>query len=156
MPYKLKCYTSIFSLIIVLLITGCSTNSSQIDNKDQDLEIRKVHTNNPIDQSVANQAKDTLSNADGVTDVKAVNSNKELLVALKVENFDRLRLKKIEKKAQTELKNTFPDYKILVSTDQKMFIELDQLEQKVERDHTKIESLIKDFKRLKALLNEKT
>ncbi|MGE7186977.1 YhcN/YlaJ family sporulation lipoprotein [Peribacillus sp. NPDC006672] len=157
MPYKLNCFIPFFSIIIVLLMTGCSANSSQTDsNKDRDLNISKVHTSNPIDQTAANQAKDKLMNQDEVADVKAVNSNKELLVAIKVENFDRLRLKKIEKKSQTELEDMFPDYKILVSTDQKMFIELEQLEQELEKDHTKMDSLNRDFKRIKALLNEKT
>jgi hypothetical protein len=138
-------------------MTGCSANSSQTDiNKDRDLNISKVHTSNPIDQTAANQAKDKLMNQDEVADVKAVNSNKELLVAIKVENFDRLHLKKIEKKSQTELEDMFPEYKILVSTDQKMFIELEQLEQELEKDHTKMDSLNRDFKRIKALLNEKT
>lgn len=50
----------------------------------------------------------------------------------------------------------FPDYKVLVSTDQKIFIELEQLEQELEKDHTKMDSLNRDFKRIKALLNEKT
>jgi hypothetical protein len=138
-------------------MTGCSANSSQTDsNKERGLNISKVHTNKPIDQTAANQAKNKLMNQDEVADVKAVNSNKELLVAIKVENFDRLRLKKIEKKSQTELEDMFPDYKVLVSTDQKMFIELEQLEQELEKDHTKMDSLNRDFKRIKALLNEKT
>ncbi|MDV7766039.1 YhcN/YlaJ family sporulation lipoprotein [Peribacillus sp. CSMR9] len=138
-------------------MTGCSANSSQTDsNKERGLNISKVHTNKPIDQTAANQAKSKLMNRDEVADVKAVNSNKELLVAIKVENFDRLRLKKIEKKSQTELEDMFPDYKVLVSTDQKMFIELEQLEQELEKDHTKMDSLNRDFKRIKALLNEKT
>ncbi|RRN68658.1 hypothetical protein EI200_18975 [Peribacillus simplex] len=138
-------------------MTGCSANSSQTDsNKERGLNISKVHTNKPIDQTAANQAKNKLMNQDEVADVKAVNSNKELLVAIKVENFDRLRLKKIEKKSQTELEDMFPDYKVLVSTDQKMFIELEQLEQELEKDHTKMDSLNMDFKRIKALLNEKT
>lgn len=138
-------------------MTGCSGNSSQTDNnKDRGLNISKVHTSNPIDQTAANQAKDKLMNQDEVTDAKAVNSNKELLVAIKVENFDRLHLKKIEKKSQTELEDMFPEYKILVSTDQKMFIELEQLEQELEKDHTKLDSLNRDFKRIKSLLNEKT
>ncbi|MFB7642636.1 hypothetical protein [Peribacillus butanolivorans] len=79
-----------------------------------------------------------------------------MLVAVKVDNFDRFRLKSIKKQAQSDLENMFPDYKILISTDQKIFLELDQLEQKLEKDKTKIDSLEKDFKKIKSLMKEQT
>lgn len=145
--------TSLFLITVIGFVSGCSGNSNQIDN-NKNLNISKVHTSSPIDQSVANQAKDRLLADDEVSDVKAVNSDKELLVAVKVDNFDRFRLKSIEKQAKSDFENMFPDYKVLVSTDQKMFLELDQLEQKLEKDKTKMDSLKKDFKRIKSLMKE--
>lgn len=145
--------TFLFFITVIGFVSGCSGNSNQIDN-NKNLNISKVHTSSPIDQSVANQAKDRLLADDEVSDVKAVNSDKELLVAVKVDNFDRFRLKSIEKQAKSDLENMFPDYKVLVSTDQKMFLELDQLEQKLEKEKTKMDSLKKDFKRIKSLMKE--
>ncbi|MFU2016713.1 YhcN/YlaJ family sporulation lipoprotein [Peribacillus butanolivorans] len=154
MKYKMKTLkTSLFLITVIGFVSGCSGNSNQIDN-NKNLNISKVHTSSPIDQSVANQAKDRLLADDEVSDVKAVNSDKELLVAVKVDNFDRFRLKSIEKQAKSDFENMFPDYKVLVSTDQKMFLELDQLEQKLEKDKTKMDSLKKDFKRIKSLMKE--
>ncbi|MFD6441622.1 YhcN/YlaJ family sporulation lipoprotein, partial [Peribacillus sp. NPDC060186] len=136
MKYKMKTLkTFLFLIIVIGFVSGCSGNSNQIDN-NKNLNISKVHTSSPIDQSVANQAKDELSAEEEVSEVKAVNSDKELLVAVKVDNFDRFRLKSIEKQTKSDLENMFPDYKVLVSTDQKMFLELDQLEQKLEKDKT--------------------
>ncbi|MFD4818381.1 YhcN/YlaJ family sporulation lipoprotein [Peribacillus butanolivorans] len=154
MKYKMKTLkTFLFLITVIGFVSGCSGNSNQIDN-NKNLNISKVHTSSPIDQSVANQAKDRLLADDKVSDVKAVNSDKELLVAVKVDNFDRFRLKSIEKKAKSDLENMFPNYKVLVSTDQKMFLELDQLEQKLEKDKTKMDSLKKDFKEIKSLMKE--
>ncbi|MGE7767612.1 YhcN/YlaJ family sporulation lipoprotein [Peribacillus sp. NPDC096540] len=154
MKYKMKTLKRFLFLITVIgFVSGCSGNSNQIDN-NKNLNISKVHTSSPIEQSVANQAKDKLLAEEEVSDVKAVNSDKELLVAVKVDNFDRFRLKNIKKQAQSDLENMFPDYKILISTDQKMFLELDQLEQKLEKDKTKMDSLKKDFKRIKSLIKE--
>ncbi|MED3687940.1 YhcN/YlaJ family sporulation lipoprotein [Peribacillus butanolivorans] len=154
MKYKMKTLkTFLFFITVIGFVSGCSGNSNQIDN-NKNLNISKVHTSSPIDQSVANQAKDRLLADDEVSDVKAVNSDKELLVAVKVDNFDRFRLKSIEKQAKSDLENMFPDYKVLVSTDQKMFLELDQLEQKLEKEKTKMDSLKKDFKRIKSLMKE--
>ncbi|AXN39368.1 hypothetical protein CN689_19220 [Peribacillus butanolivorans] len=156
MKYKMKTLKTILFLITVIgFVSGCSGNSNQIDN-NKNLNISKVHTSSPIKQSVANQAKDRLLAEEEVSDVKAVNSDKELLVAVKVDNFDRFRLKSVKKQAQSHLENMFPDYKILISTDQKMFLELDQLEQKLEKDKTKMDSLKKDFKEIKSLMKEQT
>lgn len=147
--------TFLFLITVIGFVSGCSGNSNQIDN-NKNLNISKVHTSSPIKQSVANQAKDRLLAEEEVSDVKAVNSDKELLVAVKVDNFDRFRLKSVKKQAQSDLENMFPDYKILISTDQKMFLELDQLEQKLEKDKTKMDSLKKDFKEIKSLMKEQT
>ncbi|MFF2589033.1 YhcN/YlaJ family sporulation lipoprotein [Peribacillus butanolivorans] len=156
MKYKMKTLkTFLFLITVIGFVSGCSGNSKQIDN-NKNLNISKVHTSSPIEQSVANQAKDRLLAEEEVSDVKAVNSDKELLVAVKVDNFDRLRLTSIKKQAQSDLENMFPDYKILISTDQKMFLELDQLEQKLEKDKTKMDSLKKDFKKIKSLIKEQT
>ncbi|KQU23328.1 hypothetical protein ASG65_03090 [Bacillus sp. Leaf13] len=156
MKYKMKTLkTFLFLITVIGFVSGCSGNSNQIDN-NKNLNISKVHTSSPIEQSVANQAKDRLLAEEEVSDVKAVNSDKELLVAVKVDNFDRFRLTSIKKQAQSDLENMFPDYKILISTDQKMFLELDQLEQKLEKDKTKMDSLKKDFKEIKSLMKEQT
>ncbi|MEJ9232418.1 YhcN/YlaJ family sporulation lipoprotein [Peribacillus butanolivorans] len=156
MKYKMKTLkTFLFLITVIGFVSGCSGNSNQMDN-NKNLNISKVHTSSPIKQSVANQAKDRLLAEEEVSDVKAVNSDKELLVAVKVDNFDRFRLKSVKKQAQSDLENMFPDYKILISTDQKMFLELDQLEQKLEKDKTKMDSLKKDFKKIKSLMKEQT
>ncbi|MFE0505607.1 YhcN/YlaJ family sporulation lipoprotein [Peribacillus butanolivorans] len=156
MKYKMKTLkTFLFLITVIGFVSGCSGKSNQMDN-NKNLNISKVHTSSPIKQSVANQAKDRLLAEEEVSDVKAVNSDKELLVAVKVDNFDRLRLKSVKKQAKSDLENMFPDYKILISTDQKMFLELDQLEQKLEKDKTKMDSLKKDFKKIKSLMKEQT
>ena len=48
----------------------------------------QVHTSKSINQSVANQVKEKVINEKEISDVKAVNTNKELLLAVKVDLFD--------------------------------------------------------------------
>ena len=106
-----------FILILIVLASGCNGNQNQLDNND--LNISQVHTSKPIDQSVANHAKEKIIAKEDITDVKAVNTDKELLAAIKVENFDRFRLKSIEKSVKSDLEKIYPDYKVFVSTDKK-------------------------------------
>ena len=85
----------ILLLTIIGLGSGCNENQNQLGDNNKDLSISQVHTSKPIDQSVANHAKEKMITKDEISDVKAVNTDKELLAAIKVENFNRFRLKKV-------------------------------------------------------------
>ena len=63
-------------------------------DNNKDLSISQVHTSKPIDQSVANHAKEKMITKDEISDVMAVNTDKELLVAIKVEQFQSFSIKK--------------------------------------------------------------
>ncbi|MGG0413400.1 YhcN/YlaJ family sporulation lipoprotein [Peribacillus simplex] len=143
-------------LTVIGLVSGCNRNQTQSGEDHKDLSISQVHTSKPINQSVANQAKKKVIKEEDISDVKAVNTDKELLIAIKVENFERFRLKKIEKNVKSDLEKVYPDHKILVSTDSKMYLELDQLEQKIQKDKTNRGELEKSFNKIKSLMKEET
>ncbi len=125
------------------------------DNKD--LSISQVDTTSkPIDQSIANQAKEKMITKDEITDVMAVNTDKELLVAIKVENFNRFRLKSIEKTVKSDLEKMYPNHKVVVSTDKKMFWELEKIEQRLQKNNTNKKRLKKDLQKLESLIKEQT
>ena len=151
---KLKIF--LLLLTVIGLGSGCNENQNQLGDSNKDLSISQVHTSNRINQSVANQAKEEIITKEEISDVKAVNTDKELLVAIKVDQFDRFRLKKIEKNVKSDLEKAYPDHKILVSTDSKMYLELDQLEKKLQKDHTNRKNLKKDFNKIKSLMKEQT
>lgn len=154
---KVKINPFIIFLLLLAIIglgSGCNRNQNQSGEEHEDLSISQVHTSKPIDQSVANQAKKKVITEEDISDVKAVNTDKELLIAIKVENFDRFRLKKIEKNVKSDLEKDYPDHKIIVSTDSKMYLELDQLEQKIQKDNTNRKELEKDFNKIKSLMKE--
>ncbi|MCM3413194.1 YhcN/YlaJ family sporulation lipoprotein [Metabacillus litoralis] len=142
-------------LITIGLSSGCIGNQNQFANNNDDANVVKVHTRKPIDQSIANQAKEKVIKEEEISGVKAVNTDKELLLAVKVDQFDRFRLKNIEKKVKSDLEKAYPNYKILVSTDSKMYLELEQLEEKLQKDKIKMKSLKKDFDKIKSLMKEK-
>lgn len=146
----------ILVLTVIGLSSGCNENQNQLGDNNNDLSISQVHTSKPINQSVANQAKEKVIKKKEISDVKAVNTDKELFVAIKVENFDRFRLKKIEKKVKSDVEKMFPDHKVFVSTDSKMYLELEQLEQKLQKDNLNMKNLKKDFNKIKNLMKEQT
>ncbi|MEC0668076.1 YhcN/YlaJ family sporulation lipoprotein [Priestia flexa] len=156
MKYKMKTLNiCLFLLTVIGFGSGCTGNQNPFANNNDNANIVKVTANKPINQSVANQAKEKVIKKEEVSDVKAVNTDKELLLAIKVDQFDRFRLKKIEKEVKSDLEKTYPDYKVLVSTDQKMYLELRQLEQKLQKNHTNKKTLKKEFNTIKKLMKEK-
>ncbi|WP_191566205.1 YhcN/YlaJ family sporulation lipoprotein [Metabacillus idriensis] len=155
---KNKMKTLNICLIIVAAIgigSGCNGNQNQLGSDNNDMNIEYVHTSKPIDQSVANQSKEKVIKEEEISGVKAVNTDKELLLAVKVDQFDRFRLKDIKKKVKADLEKIYPEYEIFVSTDQKIYLELEQLEQKLQKDHTQKKSLKKSFDKIKSLMKEK-
>ncbi|RBP86288.1 sporulation lipoprotein YhcN/YlaJ [Cytobacillus firmus] len=151
---KLK--ISFLLLTAIGLCSGCAGNQKQFTNNNDDASVVKVHTKKPIDQSIANEVKEKVIKREEISSAKAVNTDKELLLAVKVDNFDRFRLKEIEKKVKSDLKEEYTDYKILVSTDSKMYMELEQLEHKLQEDKIKMKALKKEFDTIKSLMKEKT
>jgi Sporulation lipoprotein YhcN/YlaJ (Spore_YhcN_YlaJ) len=146
----------ILLLTIIGLGSGCNENQNQLGDNNKDLSISQVHTSKPIDQSVANHAKEKMITKDEITDVRSVNTDKELLAAIKVENFNRFRLKKIEKAVKSDLEKMYPNHKVVVSADKKMFWELEKIEQRLQKNNTNKKSLKKDLKKLESLLKEQT
>ncbi len=148
--------------ILLLLLTiigigsGCNENQNQMGYNNNDLSISQVHSSKPIDQSVANRAKEKMITKDEITDVRAVNTDKELLAAIKVENFNRFRLKTIEKTVKSDLEKIYPNYKVVVSSDKKMLWELEKIEQRLKKNNTNKKSLKKDLKKLENLIKEQT
>jgi len=148
--------------ILLLLLTiigigsGCNENQNQMGYNNNDLSISQVHSSKPIDQSVANRAKEKMITKDEITDVRAVNTDKELLAAIKVENFNRFRLKTIEKTVKSDLEKIYPNYKVVVSSDKKMLWELEKIEQRLQKNNTNKKSLKKDLKKLENLIKEQT
>ncbi|RKJ29898.1 hypothetical protein D7X33_42120 [Butyricicoccus sp. 1XD8-22] len=151
---KMKIFLSI--LAVIGFGTGCNNNQNQLEKDNNDLGVSLVHTTKPIDQSVANRAKEKIIAKEEISDVKAVNTEKELFAAIKVDNFDRFRLKKIEKSIKSDLEKIYPNHEIIVSTDKKMIWELEQLEQKLQKGNTDKKSLKKDLNKIKNLMKEKT
>ncbi|MFB5089340.1 YhcN/YlaJ family sporulation lipoprotein [Psychrobacillus sp. PGGUH221] len=151
---KLK--VGLLILMVIGLCSGCNGNQDQFADANEDLKVSEVNISKPISQSVANQAKENTITEEEISNVKAVNTDKELLVAIKVKQFDRFQLKKIEKNVKTDLEKMYPDYKILVSTDQKMYFEIDKLEQKLQKNNLSMKKLEKDIKKIKSLMKEQS
>ncbi|MEH6971420.1 YhcN/YlaJ family sporulation lipoprotein [Bacillus sp. JJ675] len=148
--YFLICVFLLFSSTVII---GCQDQNAAEGQSDA---VRKVSTKDEkTDQSVANQAKKRLLQKEEVTEVRGANSKKDLVLAVQVEHMDRFRLKDIEKKSKEQLKKEFPGYSIEISTDQKIFWELDKLEKQLQHKNVSSKKLNKKLNNIKQLMKEK-
>ncbi|MFT0800952.1 YhcN/YlaJ family sporulation lipoprotein [Bacillus swezeyi] len=146
---------AVFLLVINTIAHGCQ-NANENDTQNKPMAVRHVNVQNEkTDQAAANKAKDKLLEKEEVTEVRGANSKKDLILAVQVEQFDRFRLKDIEKQSKEMLKKDFPGYSIEVSTDQKIFWELDKLEKRLENKKISDKKLKKKLRHIKKLMKEK-
>ncbi|RSL31944.1 hypothetical protein D7Z54_18365 [Salibacterium salarium] len=144
----------------ILLITflflgfasGCAENP---DSAMKDNGITKVQ-NVSMDQSLSNKAKEKVTKMQDITEAKAVNTDKDLVLAVQIKQFNRFQTKSIEKKVKTNLKKWFPNRRIDVSTDLKILLELGELEDRLQENNMNQQKLKKELQQIKNLMKEKT
>jgi len=119
---------SIVWLLVVLMLMGCASA------KKPQPEQTTVQEDITVDAELAQQVKRIALTVSGVQDAASVVVNKEISIAVKVGGFDRLRLKSIRKEIHDKIKNQHQEYAVYVTTDKKLFKELQDLEQQTIRD----------------------
>lgn len=154
MPKKLVIYIFIACLFV---FSGCVNKQDETKTKD----INSLQTQNNkqirlVNQNIANQAVENVLKMDHVTDAVAVNSQKEIFLAYRIKHMARFRLEKIESDVKKKLEKQFPDYKVTVSSDLKLFLETTKLANKATDNQIENKELKVGIKELKKLKSEKT
>ncbi len=134
-------------LLLIGLLTGCQSFNAQGDIKPMTLADNVI-----INQNLADEAKQIVLSMEEVVEVKGVNESKKIYLAPKVKHFDRLHLKDIRKRGHDAVKKRYPDASIHLSTDQKIFMELDKLEKKLKRKQISEKQLKEELKKLEEMM----
>lgn len=118
-------------IIILLLAAGCSLQNSPArkprPQPQAKQDARQVH----VDPGLAQKANETARTVEGVEDSTTVVINKEISTAIKVGGFERLRLKPIKEEVYKHLKEANKDYQVHVTSDKKLFTQLQQIEKQI-------------------------
>ena len=126
----LRFLCSLLCLILICTGSGCAQQQQtkpQAQSTVQDPECIPTPTRF---FHLEQQAENLAEQINGINQAVAVHIDNELNVALKVTNFDRLRLKSLRKEVQQKLKTYFTNDHIHVTTDTKLFDELEKLNKK--------------------------
>ncbi|MGM7680903.1 YhcN/YlaJ family sporulation lipoprotein [Cytobacillus sp. Hm23] len=130
----------LFLMIITIIASSCTMTEKE-SNEDNQMITKLSSTSKErppeqivIDQTISQRVMKEIVKQDRITQAIAVNIDEEVVVAFKVKHVHRWFLADIEDKAKKALKKEFPDYKITVSRDLKIFIELTRLKKKINED----------------------
>lgn len=114
---------NLFRILLILLLSmtliGCSINNDE---------------NNPQASSathppVVEEAIALVSEERDVNKVQAIANEENLVIAFKVNSLKNFQLKKIKKSIKEKVEKSFPDYDVTVSTDLKIMLELNKLQE---------------------------
>ncbi len=130
-------------LILVLLITACNIGGQADEVKPLFIGANKV-----FDQTKADEAKQLVLSMEEVVEVKGVNKEENIYIAAKVKQFDRFFLDRIRNEAHDKIKKRFPEANVHVSTDKKVFLELEKLERKIYQNKINKENVEKQIKKI--------
>lgn len=145
-------------LCLSLILTGCQERPKlkPTQNEQLDVDLARLSTNQPIDQTYSHQAKESLKKNKDLNSINAVNTDKDMVITFEVNHLKRFQLEKIRKQVEKKMKKKFSDLEVLVSTDQKIILGLDQIKQNIQLNNMSKKKLEKEIKDLISLAKEET
>ncbi|SDL80126.1 YhcN/YlaJ family sporulation lipoprotein [Sediminibacillus halophilus] len=142
-------------LVFFLSVAGCTDNEDgRSASSEPDYDLTQVSNKAEVSQEIANQAKRSVLKNEEVIGARGVNTSEQILVAIEVRQMDRFNLKKLEKRITSDLENKFKEKKVTVSTDKKIYLELDELESQLQTEDLSKKKLDQETNRIKKLISD--
>lgn len=141
-------------VIILMMATGC--NMANNNKEENNLTIKNVSNQDMNHVNMTSEIEKLLMKEKEVSDVKVFDTDNEIFIAAEIKQMDRFRIKEIEKKLNKILNDKYSNHNVTLSTDKKMFLELEKLEQKSRNTNMSNKELEKEIKRIKSLSEELT
>lgn len=143
----MKNYPKMFIAIglVILLLSGCGGGMT---GQQQEISPLQLGDRAIEDQRKADNAKKIVLSMDEVLEVKGVNLDNKIYLAPRVTHFSRLWLEDIRKTAFDHVKKRYPDATVHVSTDKKIYMELEKLEKQLKERTISKKTLDKRLKKL--------
>lgn len=143
-----------FCLTAMLLIGGCSIANNEQQSTPTPSVKRVKSTSTTASPEMARLARLTAEQDQRVDAATAVVIKDNLSVALKVSNFNRLRLQDIRKSVHENLSEQFPAYTVHVTTDRKLFSDLEKLHRDIRNNQPVKSTHVKKFEKKLETIND--
>ena len=107
-------------------------------------------------QSMIAELEEEVEKLDDFYDTAMIETDDQVLIAYKIKNLKRFQMKKIEKDFNTRLEEVFPEKKIEISNDYKIFLETNRLIDEMKNDQLSNKEVEKKLKKIIQLKKEMT
>ncbi|MEQ2464412.1 YhcN/YlaJ family sporulation lipoprotein [Niallia sp. Sow4_A1] len=149
----------IFSLCVFL--TGCEKETpnsrwSMLKKVDPEPVVIYTESDEAGQKELVQGIKEETNTISSIYDVAVVKGKKDTLVAYKVKQMARFKMKSIEKELTEKLESKYPEEKFTVSSDFKIFLETMRLRDKIQDSEFSEEKADKRLKEIIKLNNELT
>jgi len=142
-------YLTILLLFSPTLLFGCSNDQAAEPQTNKQSNIQNIsHTGGQeqeeleIEQTVRNQF-------DEIVELTSFSYNDEILMGIKVNQISQFNEQKIAKEVKSFIKREYPGKKATVSSDYKVFLEIDRLKEELINEDLKQTDIDKRFKEVK-------
>lgn len=125
-----------YVFLILLLLSACSNESARVVYPD----------------AAPDELEQELKQHKAVKGYKSVSDENDIVVAIELKRLSRFNKEKIEKKITKQLKKTYPDKKVLVTSDLKVKWEVE----KIIKEKKEEKKLTKSIEKIKSLSKEET
>ncbi|RXT07850.1 YhcN/YlaJ family sporulation lipoprotein [Ammoniphilus sp. CFH 90114] len=136
-------------LLVLWVLSGCQAaepNQPRVQSQETDAVYQQIGYNPVLSNHTASMVKKRIN---GVDDAVSVVIGEDVSIALKVTGIDRFRLKGIKKEVASQLKKDLSDrYTIHVTTDKKLFQDLQTLKRKVNHGEGTPKAIIKTYNKI--------
>jgi len=126
-----KILSLILVLIMMLVSAGCGKSSPPIKPHPENRP--KAGQQITIDPLRGEKVKAAVRKVKEVEDSTAVVVDQDIAAAIKVSGFNRLRIESIRNQARQKIKSANPGFRVYLTSDKKLFKQLQQLERDMRR-----------------------
>lgn len=144
-----KTFTLLFLICLFCALLGCQAANEKTNQQAKTHSTAKTYEDISYKPELSDQTAEIAKTIKGVDDAVAVVIGKDFSVAVKVTGFDRFRLNKIKSDITKKVKgNISGKHVVHVTTDKKLFMNLQSLRSKLSKGNESSQKIEKEFKKI--------
>lgn len=139
---------SLYSLILIFLV-ACQNNQTKPPPDQKNLNIQSI---SHLDQDERQINQTVQKEYEEISELTSVTYNQEIIMAIQVNQLAQFNEHKIAEEVEAYIEETFPNHQAKVSSDYKIFLEINRLKQQITQGNFNRSDFNEAFKEIKKLM----